>query len=44
MQFYEINISQIMIFLLYIVYNMHDKDKNCDQIREKLEELPQILE
>ena len=28
MQFYEINIYQVMIIRLYTVYNKHDADKN----------------
>ena len=44
MQFYEINICQIMIFRLYIVYNKHDMIKICYQIRENSQIISQVLE
>ena len=44
MQFYEINNSQAMIFRLYTVYNKHEMVKNGNQIREKPQELSQMLE
>ena len=39
MQFYEINISQVMIFWLYTVYNKHEIIKIDNQTREKSQEL-----
>ena len=44
MQFYEINISQIMIFRLYSVYDKHETIKIGNQIREKSQILSQVLE
>ena len=35
MQFHEINISQVMIFRLYVVYNKHEMIKNEYQTWEK---------
>ena len=39
MQFYEINICQVMIFRLYTVYNKHEMLKIDSQTREKLQVL-----
>ena len=36
MQFYEINIGQIMIFKLYTIYKKHEMLKIGSQTREKL--------
>ena len=44
MQFYEKNIRQIMIFVLYTVYNKHEIVKIGNQIREKSQILSQVLE
>ena len=44
MQFYQINIYQVMIFRLYTVYNKRDVTKMGNQIREKLQVLSQVLE
>ena len=44
MQFYEVNISQVMIFRLYTVYNRHEMIKNGNQTREKIQELSEVLE
>ena len=43
-QFYEINICQIMIFRNYTVYNKHKMIKIGNQIREKPQVLFQMLE
>ena len=43
MQFYEINIFQVMIFRLYAVYNKHEMLKNGNQTREKSQVLSQVL-
>ena len=43
MQFYEINICQIMIFRLYAVHNKHKLIKIRNQIREKSQVLSQVL-
>ena len=44
MQFYEISIYQVIIFRLYTVYNKHKMMKIDNQIREKSQELSQVLE
>ena len=44
MQFQEKNISQVMIFRLYTVYNKHEMMKIGNQIREKSQALSQVLE
>ena len=44
MQFYEINICQIMIFKIYAVNKKHEVLKIGSQIREKLQVLSQMLE
>ena len=44
MQFYEINISQVMILSLYTVYNKHEMIKIGNETREKLQILSQVLE
>ena len=36
MQFYEINVCRVVIFMHYTVYKKHDDDKNADQTREKI--------
>ena len=42
MQFYEINICQVMIFRLYTVYNKCDMIKIVNQTREILQLLSQV--
>ena len=44
MQFYEKSIRQIMIFGLYTVNNKHEIIRIGNQIREKSQVLPQVLE
>ena len=44
MQFYEIDICQIMIFRLYFDYKKHDMIKIGNQIRENSQVLSQVLE
>ena len=44
MQFYEINICQVMAFRFYTAYNMHEVIKTGNQIREKSQVLKQVLE
>ena len=44
MQFYEINIFQIMTFKFYAVYNKHEKVKIDNQTRKNLQVLSQLLE
>ena len=44
MQFYEINICQIMNFGLYTVYNKCEVIKTDNQTREKSQVLSQVLE
>ena len=44
MQFYEVQICQLMIFSLYIVYKCIMMIKIGDQTREKLHVLSQVLE
>ena len=44
MQFYEINICQVMIFRLHTVHNKHQMIKIGNQIREKSQVLLQVLE
>ena len=44
MQFYEINIYQIMIFRLYKVYNKLEMIKIDSQTTEKSQVLLQVLE
>ena len=44
MQFYEINVCQIMIFRLYAVYSKHEMINIGSQIREKLQVLSQVFE
>ena len=44
MEFYEINICEVMIFSLYTIYNKHEMTKIGSQNREKSQVLPQLLE
>ena len=44
MEIYEINISEIMIFRFYTVYNKYEIVKNGNQTREKSQVLSQVLE
>ena len=44
MQFYEINICQVMIFRLYTVYNKHEMIKMDNQTKEKSQILSQVLQ
>ena len=44
MQFYEINIGQVMIFRPYTVYNKHEMIEIFSQTGEKLQALSQVLE
>ena len=44
MQFYEINICQVMIIRVHTVYNKQEMIKIDNQIREKFQVLPQMLE
>ena len=44
MQFYEINICQVMNFRFYTIYNKHEMIKIGNQTREKLQVLTQVLE
>ena len=44
MQFYEINICQVMIFRPYTAYNKHEMIKIFSQTREELQVLSQVLE
>ena len=44
MQFFEINIEQVMIFRLYTVYKKHEMIKIGSQTREKSQVLSQVLE
>ena len=44
MEFYEINICEVMIFKLYTVYNKHEMIKIGCQITEKSHVLSQVLE
>ena len=44
MQFYEMNICQVMIFRLLIVYNKHEMIKNDSQTREKSQVFSQLVE
>ena len=44
MQFYEINICEVMIFPLQTVNNKHKMIKINNQIREKSQVLPQLIE
>ena len=44
MQFYEINISEVITFKLYIAYNKHEMIKFGNQAREKSHILSQVLE
>ena len=43
-QFYEINICEVMIFRLYIIYNKHEMIKIGNQAIEKWQVLSQILD
>ena len=43
MQFYEINVYQVIIFKLYIFYNKHEMIKICNHTREKLQVISQVL-
>ena len=43
-QFYEINISEIMIFRLYTIFNKNEMIKIDSQTRENLQILSQVLE
>ena len=43
-QFCKINICQVIIFRLHIVYNKHEMIKIDSQIREKSQVLLQVLE
>ena len=44
MLFYEINICQIMIFMLYTDHNKHEMIKIGKQTKEKSQVLSQVLE
>ena len=44
MQFYEINVCQVMIFRLYIIYNKYEMIKIGNQTGEKLQIFSQVLE
>ena len=44
MQFYEINVCQVMNFRLYTVYNKHYIIEIGNQTREKSQALSQVLE
>ena len=44
LQFFEINICQVMIFRLYTVYNKHEIIKIDSQTREKSQVLSQYLD
>ena len=44
MQFCEINVCQVLIFRLYIVYNKHEMIKISSETREKSQVLSQVLE
>ena len=44
MQFYDINIHQIVIFRLYTVYKKHEMIKNGNQTREKVQISLQVFE
>ena len=44
MQFYEINISHIMNFRLYAVYDKREMIKTGNQTRENSQVLSQVLE
>ena len=44
MQFYEINICEVVIFRLYTVYNKLKMIKTDSQIRKKSQALSQALE
>ena len=43
MQLYEINICQVMILILYTVYNKHEMIKIDNQTTEKSHVLSQVL-
>ena len=43
MQFYEINIYQVMIFRVYTVYNKNEMIKIGNQTREKSQVISQVL-
>ena len=44
MEFYEINICEVMIFSLYTIYNKHEMTKIGKQTRENSQVLSQVLE
>ena len=44
MQFYDINIRQVMIITFYTVHNKHEMIKIANQTREKSQVLLQVLE
>ena len=44
MQFYEMNIYQVMIFKLYAVYNKQEMIKIGNETREKPQVISQVLE
>ena len=44
MQFYEINICQVMVFGPYTVFKKHEMIKIGNQTREKSQVLLQVLE
>ena len=44
MQFYKINICQVMMFKLYVIYNKHEMIKIGNQTKEKSQVLSQVLE
>ena len=44
MKFYEMNVYQVMIFMLYTDYNKHEMIKIHNQTREKSQVLSQVLE
>ena len=44
MQFYELNVCQVMILRLYTVYNKSEMIKPGNQNREKSQALSQVVE
>ena len=44
MQFYEINICQIIIFRIYTIYNTHQMIEIGNQTRGKSQALAEVLE
>ena len=43
MQFYEINIYQVVIFRLYTIYNKHQMIEIVNETREKSQILSQVI-